>query len=320
MYYVNTLVNRGIQTLTIDTDILKVMQNGGPYRPCQIREKLREKKEYNNYHDDRVFDATIARGLAKLGDKVIREQRSGHSFYSIRKEAKQKVEKELYKHDMLSEISTQDLQQTRIPKQIVKKALSDFHERLLREATKKAGFLTSIKLGKKETQFFKEVDTKEWLSRYGEVFDIGLLYPKGKMPPQIPDWAYGELLHIAVASEGFPPQVEKFKIILSCDTSRTRKPVDFDEKMFEKWLKLFKHKNIKPEILDHLRGVPLGQKESFLESADNLRELVEYREYLAEFLRKTTEYMKLIIQLTEDSLKEDPTLYQKYRSYHDTAP
>jgi len=162
------------------------------------------------------------------------------------------------------------------------------------------------------------VDTKEWISRYGEVFDIGLLYPKGKIPPQIPNWAYWELLHIAIASEGFPPQVEKFKIILSCDTSRTRKPIDFDEKMFEKWLKLFKHRNIRPEILDRLRGALHSQKESFLESADNLKELAEYEEYLTEFYRKTTEYMRLIHQLTEDSLKEDSALYQKYLSYKRT--
>jgi len=304
--------------LTFETDVLNVLKNEGPCRPCQIRKKLCEKTEYKS-RGDRDLDAAVSRALAALDDKVHRERRSNHIFYSIRKEAKQKVEKELYKHDMLSEISTQDLQQTRIPKQIVEKAWSDYHERLLLEATKKAGFLTSIKLGKKETQFFKEVDTKEWISRHGEVFDIGLLYPKGKMPPHIPDWAYWELLHIATASEGFPPQVEKFKIILSCDISRTRKPVDFDEKVFAQWLKQFKGKNISAGILDRLRRSHDGQIETSSESLD-LKELAEYGNYLVEFFRKNRSYQKLMLSLMESSLKEDPTLYQKYMSYHDIAP
>lgn len=204
---------------------------------------------------------------------------------------------------------------------MIDKAWSDFHNAILAEGIKKAGFRAEIKLGSKEMRFFREMDTKDWAGRHSEVFDIGILYPKGKMLPDIPDWAYWRLLHIAMASQGFPPQVEKYKIILSCDTTKTKEPGGFDEKVFEQWLKRFKGKSIAPMVLDYLkRRLVNGQKETFQGQMDDLKQLGEYETYLTEFFGKLSSFQQLSRRVIESGFKKDTELYQKYLSYQKNRP
>jgi len=97
----------------MEVDIERILIDEGPCRPCEIREKLKQKPECKSY-DARVLNVFIQRGLVKLGDGVYREYRGRQRiFCSIRKEHEQKVENELYKHDMISDISKEDLQQQR---------------------------------------------------------------------------------------------------------------------------------------------------------------------------------------------------------------
>lgn len=303
--------------MTIEMDVEKILKNEGPCRPCEIREKLKQKVECKNYDDDRTLDVLIQRALVKLGDKVHREYGGRQRvFYSIKEEAKPQVENELYKYDMISEISTANLQQAKIPKEIIDKAWFDFEKILFAESTKTAGFLAAVKLAKKEMQFFREIDLKEEVRRHRDFLDIGLLYPSGKMPPQIPEWSYWQLLHIAFASEGFPPQVEKYKIILSCDASKIKER-QFDEEAFAQWLEKFKGEKIKPRVLECLKRRLLDGQKDF-ESID-LVELAKFENYCIEFFRKQASFIELTTKLTNDNLKKErPDLYQKLLSFKKT--
>lgn len=81
----------------MELDIEKILKNEGPCRPCEIRKKLKEKPEYKSYAQDegRTLDVLIQRALIKLGDRVHREYRGRQRvFYSLRKEARAKVEEE----------------------------------------------------------------------------------------------------------------------------------------------------------------------------------------------------------------------------------
>lgn len=307
--------------MTMELDILKILKNEGPCRPCEIREKLKEKSEYKSYAlthgNDRVLDVLIQRALVKLGDRVQRQYRGRQQvFYSLRKEARVKVEEELYKHDNISDISKDDLHQAKIPRETIDRAWSAFEDALYAKAIKKAGLLdmaqTITKFARGEWQFFKEIDVEERVRQFSEAFDIGLSYPKGEIPPQIPEWAYWMLLHITSASQGFPPHVEKFKIILNFDSTRTKKQERFDEKAFAQWLERFKKQTVKPDILEYLKTEASSREERMRPESVNPDELAKFEEYLIEFSKKEASYLRIMTQLFERLLKEDPSLFQKY--------
>jgi len=60
----------------------------------------------------------------------------------------------------------------------------------LQKQEKTAGFLAMVKLPKKKMQFFREIEIRNQVRRHWHFWDVGLVYPRGKMPPQIPEWAY----------------------------------------------------------------------------------------------------------------------------------
>lgn len=310
----------GAWTLTLETDVLKVLKNGKEYRICQIQQKLKEKPEYKN-HDKRGLEASIARVLARLDEKVCRQSRSGHVFYSIRREARPKVENALYKHDMVADISKEDLDQAKIARETIDRAWSVFEDARYAKAIKKAGLLDMaqimMKFSRGEWRFFKEAEVEEEVRRFSEAFDIGLSYPKGEMPPQIPDWAYWLLAHITFASQGFPEHVEKFKIILSFDASRIKQRQSFDEKAFVQWLKKFKKEDISTGVLEYLKRPELRNEltnRSVPSQKSFLTEANKYMEYNIEFTQKESAYMTMTKRLLERLLKEDPVLFQKYVS------
>jgi len=242
----------------------------------------------------------------------------GYPKYNLKEHSEKDVEEALYKNDNISDISKDDLHQAKIPRETIDRAWSAFEDAHYAKAIRKAGLLdmaqTMMKFARGEWQFFKEIDVEERVRRFSEAFDIGLSYPKGEIPPQIPEWAYWMLLHITSASQGFPPHVEKFKIILSFDATRIKQRQCFDEKAFAQWLERFKKQRIKPDILGYLKTRASSSGERMRPESVNPDELVKFNEYNIEFTKKETSYMTMMNRLIERWLKEDPILFQKYVS------
>jgi hypothetical protein len=209
-----------------------------------------------------------------------------------------------------TDIDEQRLSQASIPQQVVAKAILDFQRALFHDASQAATFLEKMKLKKKEAQFFKKWSWREEVRRYEDALSIELVYPEGRMPPEIPKWAFWLLVQVTLTSRGYPPeQLENLKIVLSYDSSKERKVPDLNPDAFAEWLREFKGEDIPPPLLKHLTNEDNGIDRSYTPTEE---ELVEYRRYEIEFIRKYASFQRMETRLMRERLrKTSPELYRK---------
>ena len=213
-----------------------------------------------------------------------------------------KKNEETSKIALKNDVSEQSLTQATIPGNIIGKGWQEYEERLFNYAIKNANLFTSLKLAKAEMRFFKECEIKEKVDRYRDAFRIDLMYPKGVLPPKIPEWAFPVLLQVLHASSASDSRLNDFRIILSYDSTGIKKPKYFDESSFVEWLKKFKHKELDSEMLHILSNEKMPDKK--LVSVGEWKKYIEYREYQVEFAQKYGSYLRMTTELAEQAAQE----------------
>jgi hypothetical protein len=168
-----------VSDLPIRIDILSILEEQGPSRPSEIREKLKLRLDYKEY-SDRSLDVIIRRALKDLEEKkiVCREVKGFQMVvYSLREDAKHKIERTLIDGAISSAISEGKLAKADISKSEIQEQVFAMRLEQIKNYLQNSPFHIRLTTRSEEAQFFL-TNMVSWLSKSAQEFSIMILQSK----------------------------------------------------------------------------------------------------------------------------------------------
>jgi hypothetical protein len=216
----------------------------GP-RYTEMTKHLEGEKGWTHGTFQKRLDLVMDMGLVerRLDVKI------GRNRYYISKERAEEVGSVLVK----AEVAKSCTNEIPIPENTIKQAMHRLAELRSAQITGSAGFLTKLKLKKKEFQFFQDAELQRSVESDYPALSVNVACPPGAIPPEIPEWGIEYLIAVLLAPTGFDEKSSRFQIILSCDLSARRLSfLEWAKTLFVRWAKEARGVDIDENMLPYL--------------------------------------------------------------------
>jgi len=318
--------------VTLETDIINILKREGAARPSQIREKLQPQSQYKKkYVDNRSFDVIISRSLNKLKEKgIVHKDDRGHQevYYSLKEDAKHKIEKTLFEDEITSSISTGKLAKATVSKATIQQKVYKMQLDRINRYLRSSLVYQRLRIKTDEAQFFLKKMAEDFSCKpVVEGFDITILHSKQKSIVELTEEDLlklldkeeeGNLVRImfnmrsrliwpdaheprAYDRKGLPisdRRLGELWIILHCKPSPRPSKRElrssawqFEKKYFVEWLHQFKGVTCDLEVLDYV--CPWSIKDMEKLSLQQLKEVQRLTTLYFEFSKKDHEYDRI---------------------------